>query len=94
MARKSPNTDTNDRFKEIVGDVLCEARNAAGMTQEELGGKSGVDRAYISELEHGKNSVSIEVLFRLCSAMGVSCSEVVAAIEKKKPPLPSKRKQR
>ena len=94
MAKKPSITDPDNRFKEIVGDVLCEARNAAGMTQEELGGKSGVDRAYISELEHGKNSVSIEVLFRLCSAMGVSCSKVVAAIEEKKPPLPPKRKQR
>lgn len=52
------------------------------MTQEELSSKARVDRSYISQLERGLKSPTLDMLLRLCKAMGVSASEIVARVEK------------
>ena len=40
----------------MLGQELKAARVAAGMTQEQLAFAAGVDRSYVSLLEHGKKS--------------------------------------
>ncbi len=52
------------------------------MTQEALSFEAGVDRTYISQLEHDKKSPTIDVLFRLCDAMGIRASQLIARVEK------------
>ena len=69
----------------MVGSVLQRIRLKAGMTQEQLASKAKVDRTYISMLEHDKKSPTLDMLFRLCQAMGVKASIVVARVEKSKP---------
>ncbi len=66
----------------MVGSVLQKMRLKAGMTQEELALKAKVDRTYISMLEHNKKSPTLDMLFRLCQAMGVKASSVIAKVEK------------
>lgn len=66
----------------MLGRELREARKAAGMTQEELSFKAGVDRSYVSQLERDLKSPTLDMLLRLCKAMGVSASEMVARVEK------------
>jgi len=66
----------------MIGKELRDAREKSGMTQEALSLASGVDRAYISRVENDHKSVSVAVLFRLCDAMGVSASELVARVER------------
>ena len=65
----------------MLGDELRTAREAAGMTQEELAFAAELDRTYISQLERDKKSPTIDVLFRLCDAMGVRLSELIARVE-------------
>ena len=65
----------------MLGDVLRHFREEAGMTQEALAFEARVDRTYISQLERNKKSPTIDVLFRLCEAMGVKASELIAQIE-------------
>lgn len=52
------------------------------MTQEELGFKCGLDRTYISMLEREKRSPTLKVLFKICKAVGVRPSTLVARIER------------
>jgi transcriptional regulator with XRE-family HTH domain len=66
----------------MVGEELRKAREAAGMTQEELSSKARVDRSYISQLERGLKSPTLDMLLRLCMALGVSAAEIVARVEK------------
>lgn len=66
----------------MVGEELRKAREGAGLTQEELSSKARVDRSYISQLERGLKSPTLDMLLRLCKAMGVSASEIVARVEK------------
>ncbi len=65
----------------MLGDELQKARIKAEMTQEELSFAAKVDRTYISQLENDKKSPTIEVLFRLCDALGVAASELIARVE-------------
>jgi transcriptional regulator with XRE-family HTH domain len=65
----------------MLGELLKNARIAAGLTQEDLAFKAGVDRTYISQLEHDKKSPTLQMLFRLCQATGASATEIVRRIE-------------
>jgi transcriptional regulator with XRE-family HTH domain len=65
-----------------LGGVLRRERLAAGLTQEALAHAAGVDRTYVSMLENGKASPTLETLFRLCGAIGVSAAAVVAEVER------------
>lgn len=68
----------------MLGDELRKARERAGMTQEALSFNAGVHRTYISQLEHDKKSPTIDVLFRLCDAIGVPASRLIAKVEKRR----------
>jgi transcriptional regulator with XRE-family HTH domain len=69
----------------MLGEELRNARHAAGLTQEALSFRAGLDRTYISQLEHDKKSPTVAVLFRLCDALGVSASELIARVERRRP---------
>ena len=66
----------------MIGEELRKARLKAGMTQEKLGFKADLDRTYISQLENDRKSPTVEVLFRLCDAMSISASRLIARVEK------------
>jgi transcriptional regulator with XRE-family HTH domain len=65
-----------------VGEALRKARLAAELSQEELAFESKVDRTYISELENGHKSPSVEILFRICPVLGMAASELIAQVER------------
>jgi transcriptional regulator with XRE-family HTH domain len=69
----------------MLGPVLREARLAADLTQEQLAFRAGVDRTYISQLENGHKSPTLDLLFRLCAALGVRASELIARVEERRP---------
>lgn len=63
------------------GQVLRQARQAAGMTQEQLSLESGVQRNFISLIELGQNQPTITTVFKLAQALGCAPSELVAKAE-------------
>jgi len=65
-----------------LGDELQKARNEAGLTQEELARKAKLDRAYISLLENDHKSPTVDTLCRLCGAIGISASTILARVER------------
>lgn len=67
----------------MLGDELRKARQQAGWTQEKLAARAGMDRAYISEIERGKVSLSVDRLLRICKAMGVRAALIVDRVERK-----------
>lgn len=50
--------------------ALISARQAAGISQQELSMKSGITQADISKMENGKANPSIRTLRKLADAMG------------------------
>lgn len=73
-----------------LGGELRRARDAAELTQEEVSVASGIDRAYISQLENDHKSPTVDVLFRICLALGTPASEILARVERslRTPPKP------
>ena len=68
----------------MLGEELRKAREAAGLTQEELAFAAGIHRTYVSLLERDKKSPTVGLLFRLCDALAVSPSKLVAAVERRR----------
>jgi transcriptional regulator with XRE-family HTH domain len=66
----------------MLGNELRNYRLAASMTQEKLGFEAGLDRTYISQLERNLKSPTVDTLFRICDALGISASELIARVEK------------
>jgi transcriptional regulator with XRE-family HTH domain len=50
---------------------LREARNHAGLSQDELAGRADVDRAAISTYEHGRREPDLRTIVKLAHALGV-----------------------
>ncbi len=53
----------------MLGPVLREAHLAAGLTQEELSFKAGLDRTYILHLENDHKSPTVDALRCLCDSL-------------------------
>lgn len=62
-------------IEEKVGNRIKELRGKLGISQEELGFRSGVHRTYIASLEVGKRNISITTLEKIVNALEVSFSE-------------------
>ena len=65
----------------FLGRELRQTRRAADLTQEELAARARVDRTYISDIENDKVSPTVDMLERLCTALGVRASGVIARAE-------------
>lgn len=61
----------------VFGHVLKEERLKKGFTQQQLADFSGMDRAYISELERGLLMPSLETLFKLSTELGLKPQDFV-----------------
>ena len=61
------------------GTVLRTARDAAGLSQEQLAEAVGVDRTYPSPLERGLRQPTLRMLVRFASAVGMEPGLMVTA---------------
>jgi transcriptional regulator with XRE-family HTH domain len=64
------------------GQVLRKHRLAAGLSQEQLGLESGVQRNFISLIETGQNQPTIGTIFKLAAAMGIKPSKLITETER------------
>jgi len=65
------------------GAVLREKRLEAGISQEQLADRAGLHRTYVSLIERGKRTASIEVVRRVAAALGVTMADLISATEKR-----------
>lgn len=57
-------------------------RNRLGISQEELAGRAGLHRTYVSDIERGARNVSLESISKLSRALEVSVATLFAQSEK------------
>ncbi|MCL2694150.1 MAG: helix-turn-helix domain-containing protein [Oscillospiraceae bacterium] len=66
----------------IAGNIIKRLREKKGLSQEVLSGLADINRSYLSRVELGKSSPSLEVLYRLADALDVKMSDMLREIEK------------
>jgi transcriptional regulator with XRE-family HTH domain len=70
------------KLDKAIGRRLKTVRMQAGMTLNDLAARSSVSRAMIGRVERAQSSATAALLGKLCAALGVSLSDVVALAEK------------
>nr|DAL35663.1 MAG TPA_asm: helix-turn-helix domain protein [Caudoviricetes sp.] len=58
-------------LRENIGQQIAMLRKKHGLTTRQLAELSGINFANISKIENGRYNVSVDVLERICSALGV-----------------------
>lgn len=64
-----------------IGDIIRQRRIARGLTQEGLADACGIHRTYVSILERGLKSPTVDVLCDVAVALGVTGSQILAGAE-------------
>ena len=60
-----------------IGSRIRDFRETRGLTQKELAEIIGVQDAVISNWETGRNRPNVDVLMKLCSALGTSADDLL-----------------
>jgi transcriptional regulator with XRE-family HTH domain len=63
------------------GRALKKIRVRKKLTQENLSLQADLARVYISELEYGKKTPSIETVFKISKALNIKCSRLMDLTE-------------
>ena len=71
--------------KKQFGSAIRLRRNHLGISQEELAGRAGLHRTYISDVERGARNVSLESIHRLADALTVPASHLFPRLEQTGP---------
>lgn len=66
---------------QAFGQALRGLRHKRKWSQEQLALEADADRNYVSLVELGRNSPSVRMVFRFCSALQVSPSELLKDVE-------------
>lgn len=66
---------------QAFGKALREQRTLQGLSQDSLAFAAGLDRTYISLLELGTKSPTLDTIFLLCRALKISLSVVAHRTE-------------
>lgn len=56
--------------REQVGKRIAQLRKEKGLTQEQLSAITGLDRANIAKIEKGKYNTGIDIIGKICDALG------------------------
>lgn len=67
--------------RQAFGAALREQRTIRRLSQEELAFRAGMDRGYISLVELGQSSPTLDTLQKLCAALGLQCSVLILRME-------------
>jgi len=65
----------NAKLPKVLGKRIQKRRKELRLTQEELGYKVGISRAYMGYIEQGRYAPSLEVLEKIARALKTSMSD-------------------
>lgn len=60
----------------VLGSALREAREGEGLTQQELGARTGVHRNYIGGIERGERRPTVAKVAELADALGMPMDQL------------------
>lgn len=63
--------------RRLVGQNLRRLRKAAGLSQEELAHRAGIDRTYVSGVERGIRNPTVLILQDLANVLGAKPADLL-----------------
>ena len=64
------------------GRIVRELREAQGLSQEELGNRTGLHRNHVGQVERGELAPTLESVDVLAETLGLPASELIARAER------------
>jgi CheY-like chemotaxis protein len=68
-------------LRESLGNAIRERRKALGLTLAQMAARTNVSLGYLSQIELGKNSASIETLYRISLGLGVKMADLFQTVQ-------------
>jgi DNA-binding NtrC family response regulator len=72
---------SEEALRESLGTAIRERRKALGLTLAQMAQRTSVSLGYLSQIELGKNSASIETLYRISLGLGVKIADLFQAVQ-------------
>jgi CheY-like chemotaxis protein/DNA-binding XRE family transcriptional regulator len=73
---------SEEALRESLGAVIRERRKGLGLTLAQMAQRTGVSLGYLSQIELGKNSASIETLYRISLGLGMKMADLFQSVQK------------
>lgn len=68
-------------INKAISKVIIKNRQENSLSQEKLAELVGIHRTYVSQIERGLKSPTLQVLFKLSIAFNISASKLIEEIE-------------
>ena len=68
----------NLKYRRILGEAIRLHRKQSKLSQEKLAEKADLHPVYISTVERGAKTISMDALMRIAKALGVKVRDLVA----------------
>src|SRR5262249_29185846 len=72
---------SEEALREQLRAAIREKRKALGLTLAQMAKRTGVSLGYLSQIELGKNSASIETLYRIALGLRVRVADLFQAVQ-------------
>jgi DNA-binding response OmpR family regulator len=76
---------SEEALRESLGAIIRDRRKGLGLTLAQMAARTGVSLGYLSQIELGKNSASIETLYRISLGLGMKMAELFQSVQKNDP---------
>lgn len=76
-----PNPDLSEQITAAIIELLADERKRQGLTYEDLAARAGVDRSTVALWDRGERTPRIEVILKVCHALGLELSSLLIQAE-------------
>lgn len=70
-----------EKINQAIATTIIRHRQSVSLSQEKLADLVGIHRTYVSQIERGLKSPTLQVLFKLSSAFKIPTSQLIQEIE-------------
>jgi HTH-type transcriptional regulator, repressor for puuD len=70
----------------VISERVRLARESHGLSKNQLAKLAGISQSYVSDIEAGKKNPTLDVLDRICSALGMSVVQLLSDPSEGLPP--------
>ena len=94
LRRRAPQSELGTALRQQLAANLRRIRTEKGWTQVDLANVSGLGRAFISQVERGHFSVTLETIGALCTALAITPANLISSFDEQRPKARSGRRRR